>query len=177
MSKRRRKSSKRWLTREFFISSTLIILVISGVVFGAWLLLRPKDPNHMVVEEQWLSDNIWRVQSYKPLRNGKYDIYLLDVETAYDQDFDALRRTFNSTPYTSYNSYWLLDGVNCQGMTVYIADWCERNLFEYSVAWTRTHTWIYVSYDNVWYKFDFDMDDSSIEEVMAKDVEKGMIVQ
>ncbi len=155
----------------------LIILVISVVVFGAWLLLTPKDPNHIKVDKAWMEENIWRVQSYKALKNGQFDVYLLDVQTATDADFDALQCTFNNTPYTSYNSYWLADGVNCQGMTVYIADWCERNFCEYAVAWTRTHTLIYVKYNAVWYKFDFDSQSTSIEEVLAKDVAKGMITE
>lgn len=152
-------------------------MVISVVIFGVWLLLKPKDLFHIVVEESWLEENIWQVQSYKQLRDGRYDVYLLKIEDALDPTFDQLKRTFNTTSYTSYNSYWLYDGVNCQGMTVYIADWCERNLYEYSVAWTRTHTWIYVRYDGVWYKFDFDMDHQKIEEVMPKDVEKGMVTE
>lgn len=153
------------------------MLVISGVVFGAWLLLKPQDPSHVVMDDVWLSENIWKVESYKQLRDGRYDIYLLEIEPALERTFDDLQHTFNTTPYSSFNSYHLADGVNCQGMTCYLASWCERNAFNYSVAWTRSHTVTFIKYDGSWYKFDFDVQGSTIEPVAAKDVMKGMIVE
>lgn len=122
-----------------------------------------------------MNENIWRVESYKPRRNGKYDVYLLNVEPALELSFGELQSTFKSTKYNSFNSYSLEDGVNCQGMVCYLASWCERYYYEYSVAWTRMHTLIYIKYDGTWYKFDFDVDGSTIEEVAPKYVQKGMV--
>lgn len=147
MSKKRQKRSKPWLTREFFISSTLIILVISGVLFGAWLLLREPNPNHIVEDAEWLEQNIWRVQSYREKRNGKFDIYLLAVEPPHERSFEELEATFLTSEYSSFNSYYLQEGVNCQGMVCYLASWCERYHYEYSVAWNRVHTLIYIKHE------------------------------
>ncbi len=152
----------------------LIILVISGVLFGAWMLLRPEDPSHLRENADWLNENIWRVASYKKLRNDTYDIYLLEVEPAMEESFEDLKYTFEHTSYSSFNSYHLGDGVNCQGMTVYLASWCERNYCEYSVAWTTAHTLIYIRYDGTWYEFNFDEYTKTITEVLPGDVKKGL---
>lgn len=177
MSKKRQKHSKRWLTRGFFIYSTLIILVISVATFGIWLLMRTPVPSNVVEDAAWLEENIWRVESYKQKWNGKYDIHLLRIEPALNPSFDELQLTFRDTEYSAFNSYYLAEGVNCQGMTVYLADWCERFAYEYSVAWTAMHTYIFIKYDGAWYKFDFDVGESSVEEVAAKYVQKGMVTE
>ena len=177
MSKKQRKSSKLWQTRGFFIFSTLGILVISGVMVGYHLLSNTVIEEHIVADESWMNENIWRVSSYKQRKNGKYDVYLLDVQPAVEREFEELQEVFHSTRYSTFNSYNLADGVNCQGMVCYIADWCERNLCEYSVAWNTTHVWIFVRYNNEWHKFNFDVH-GAIEEIVApKDVEKGMVIE
>lgn len=155
----------------------LIMLVISGVLFGGWLLFRDKDPSHVTVDEVWMTENIWRVESFKQNRNGSYDTYLLEVEPAMETSFREVLETFNATEYNNINHYYLAEGVNCQGMTVYLADWCERNRIEYAVSWTTIHTFIYIRYEGVWYKFDFDVGKSSVTEVHSSEVKKGMITQ
>ena len=154
----------------------LIMLVISGVIFGAWLLLfKENDPSHIQVEEEWLVENIWRVESYLKMDDGRYDVYLLEVQSPVETTFEDLERTFLNTPYTSFNSESLQDGVNCQGMTVYLANWCEANRVEYSVSWTKTHTFTFIREDDGWYKFDFDISGSTIEPVEPQNVQKGMV--
>lgn len=153
----------------------LVILVISGAVFGAWLLVREPDSSNLVADADWMNENIWRVESYKPRKDGNYNVHLLQVEPAINPSFDELRATFSGTKYNSFNSYYLEDGVNCQGMVCYLANWCERYHCEYSVSWTKMHTLIYIKVNGSWYKFNFDVDGATIEEVLAKDVQKGMI--
>lgn len=151
------------------------MLVISGVLFGGWLLLRGKDPSHISATEEWMMENIWRVESFKQKKNGTYDTYLLEIEPAMESSFSELRNTFGVTEYNNINHYYLSEGVNCQGMTVYLADWCERNRVEYAVSWTTIHTFIYIRYGGVWYKFNFDAEGSSVSEVASSEVQKGMI--
>ena len=72
----------------------LIMLVISGVIFGAWLLLfKESDPSHIQVEEEWLVENIWRVESYMNMDDGRYDVYLLEVQSPVETTFEDLERT------------------------------------------------------------------------------------
>lgn len=176
MSKKRKRHSKRWQTRELFISSTLVILVISVVMFCAWLLIfKENDESHITASLEWLEENIWRVESYKEKKNGEYDIYLLEVQPGDEADFDKLVYNFTYAPYSVFNSYYLANGVNCQGMTVHLADWCERHGYEYNVAWTATHTFIFINYDMVWYKFDFDSDGAEMTEVPLAEVQKGFV--
>ncbi len=178
MSRKRRKSSKGWRTRRFYIYSTLTILVISAVAFGLWMFVfRDDGPDHVTVDRAWLEENIWRVESYKEKSNGLYDTYLLEVQPGDEDTWEKLCYNFTYTPYTALNSYYLANGVNCQGMTVHLADWCERHGYEYSVAWTRTHTSIYIRYDAQWYLFNFDQANREIKEVSGADVQKGMITQ
>ncbi len=154
----------------------LIILVISVAFVSIYLLVfREKDESHMKVDRAWLEENIWQVESYKEMRNGKYDIYLLEVQPGDEDSWDKLCYNFTYAPYTFLNHYYLAEGVNCQGMVVHLADWCERNEHEYSVAWTSTHTFIFIKHDAQWYKFDFDTQGASMTEIEAADVKKGMI--
>ena len=177
MSKKRQRNCKPWQTRGFFILSMLSILVISGAIVATVLLYGGKDENIIIADSVWLDENIWRVQSYKQRKDGKYDVRLLDIQTAYESSFEELCETYRTTPYSAFNSYNVRDGVGCQGMVCYIASWCDRNAYEYSVAWTPTHVWIYVEYGDIWYKFDFASSGATLSEVMQRDVQKGMVLE
>lgn len=129
----------------------------------------------LIRDTDWLNEYIWQVKSYKPLKNGKYEVRLVEVQPAYDRDLEQLCETFVSTTYSSFNAYYLKDGVGCQGMACYIADWCERNAYPYSVAWSTTHVWIYVEYDSQWYLFDFGPKGPVFKEVGRNEVQKGLV--
>lgn len=161
------------------------------------------DPLHDVVAESWLAENVWRVQSFKQLKNGDYDIYYLDIQQPTEATFEDLLYTVEHVEYSSFNSYNLSDGVNCQGMVDYIANWCDINYYPYSVAWTATHVFIYVlnvreasdlstdssidsstnseasasagASNGQWYYIDFDISGTTIQKVEEKDVLKGRV--
>lgn len=145
---------------------------------SAWLLIfKEDDPYHLVAEQEWMEENIWRVESYKKLKNGKYDVQLLKVQPGDESTWELLCYNFDYAPYSFLTSYYLANGVNCQSMTVHLADWCERHGCEYNVAWTSTHTLIYIKYDREWYRFDFDSDEAKREQVSLSEVQKGFVKQ
>lgn len=154
----------------------LIILVISVVFTCVYLLVfKEKDNNHIVVDFEWLQENIWRAEGYRERKDGKYDVYLLEVQPGDEDTYERLCYNFTYAPYSYFNSYYLAEGVNCQGMTVHLADWCERNGIEYNVAWTSTHTLTYIKYDGKWYRFNFDSGGAEISEVPLAEVQKGYV--
>lgn len=118
---------------------------------------------------------IWLVESYKKLDEDKYDVFLVEQEPAWEPTWDDLLYTFEVAPYTAFNSYHIMDGVNCQGMTIHIADWCARNDVEYHVTWTTKHVWIYVRYGGQWYKMDFGAADRAVTETTPYYVTEGMV--
>lgn len=114
-----------------------------------------------VVTDDWLGLNLYRVQTYKPGdEEGKYVVSLIEVESPRKESFDSLTELFMETPLTLINNYNLAEGVNCQGMTCYLASWCRQTGHVYKVDYTATHTNITIEYQGDWYKFDFTEDRS-----------------
>ena len=107
------------------------------------------------VTDEWLAYNLYRVSSYKEGEHGEYTVFLLDVEPALEESFDALVEIFNNTPYSAINNYELAQGVNCQGMTCHIADWCRRNNCPYTVSYQPSHTYITVEHGGKKYEMNF----------------------
>lgn len=106
-------------------------------------------------DDIWISQNLFRVESYESSGEGIYDVTLVNIEPAKVFSFDVLRQIFMSVSYSDYNNYALVNGVNCQGMVNYIADWCDRNEHTYAVEYYEEHVAIRVLHDNIWYRFDF----------------------
>lgn len=143
-----------YMTLRVIIVSVSFIMVSSTVIC---VMFEHKDvaPNVLFVSDiNWFDDNLYRVDTYKEV-NGGYAVTLLQVEPSADQTFSELCETFKNTKYSIYNSYFLSDGVNCQGMAVYIADWCKRNGLDFELEYTMQHVSIIVSVDDVRYKFNF----------------------
>lgn len=114
------------------------------------------DRDVYTVTEDWLGMNLYRVSTYAKLEEpNQYKVTLLRVEAPKGESFDELQQTFYATPLTLYNSLTLAEGVNCQGMTCYIASWCVQNGYVYTINYTTRHTNITVEYKGEWYTFDF----------------------
>lgn len=117
------------------------------------------------VTSRWLGENLYRVSTYTELTNGNYVVYLLSIEPSNEETFEELCETFRTTPYSRINSYNLVDGVNCQGMTCYIVDWCQKHQCTYKIGYTPSHTYITVCVDGRWYLMSFTAFNSTIAEV------------
>lgn len=110
----------------------------------------------MTVEESWLANNLYHVSSYKKNEDGTYSVVLLRLSDDVDCTFEELITKFESTPFNFVNGRELSEGVNCQGMTSYIADWCVAHNIPYAVEYFEAHTDIIVHYtDGKDYKFNF----------------------
>lgn len=113
------------------------------------------EDNTLVVDAAWLANNLYKVQVYKENGDGTYNVVLLEVEPSKGETFEELKSLFYSTPYSLINSYDLVDGVNCQGMVCYLADWARKAGLEYTIGYTATHVTITIHYEQGWYKFSF----------------------
>lgn len=108
-----------------------------------------------VHDEEWLNQNLYKVESYTKNEDGLYTVALVNVQGAEDMSFDDLRREFYSTPYSEDNHFDIHSGVNCQGMVCYIADWCQKNAHEFAVEYFTDHVIISVLHRDKWYRFNF----------------------
>lgn len=124
----------------------------SGVFSGAQ---QQEESNALVVDAAWLANNLYKVQIYKENEDGTFNVVLLEVEPSKGETFEELQTLFYSTPYSLINSYNLADGVNCQGMVCYLADWCQKAGVEYTIGYSSTHVVISIPNDGEWYKFSF----------------------
>ena len=163
MSEPVRLSDKCRIRKGFMISiGSFLVISLSLLCIQAGLrVAKPSDVTSdqnveaMRVNEDWVNENLYRVEFYLDNGDGTYDVYLLSVEEPEEETFDELKQTFITTPYSNYNSFHLADGVNCQGMVCYIARWCELNNVDFEVQYTPVHTYIIVDYQDASYKFDF----------------------
>lgn len=108
-----------------------------------------------IVTEEWLAYNLYRVDSYVDRKDGTYMVFLLDIEPSKEETFEELKDTFYSTPYSTINSYHIADGIDCRGMTSYIAGWCQDHNRPYKISYTPSHTYITVQEEGKWYEFNF----------------------
>lgn len=109
----------------------------------------------MICGIDWIKNNLYRISSYKETDNGEYEANLIEVEEATIYSFDLLRKVFYACKYTNDNHYCLLDGVNCQGMTCYLVDWCQKNNHEFKVIYSENHVYTEILHDGDWYAFNF----------------------
>ena len=117
--------------------------------------LTQRSNGSFIADSEWLANNLYRCSVYYERDDGKWDVYLVDVEGPTDISFDELKETFMKTPYRIRNFPKLEDGVNCQGMVCYIADWCRENKCPYTVEYFDHHIDIVVDYLGTKYRFDF----------------------
>lgn len=111
--------------------------------------------NKMICGIDWIKNNLYRISSYRETDNGEYEADLIEVEEATIYSFDLLRKVFYACKYTNDNHYCLLDGVNCQGMTCYLVDWCRKNNHEFKVIYSENHVYTEILHDGDWYAFNF----------------------
>lgn len=103
----------------------------------------------------WIAEHLYEVETYADNGDGTYEVTLVNVEPAGEFSFDILRNIFQQTEWTDVNGYALANGVNCQGMAVYIADWCKKNGHAFAIEYYPEHVAIRVKHDEVWYRFSF----------------------
>lgn len=115
------------------------------------------EEDYLVVDESWILSNLYKVSTYKDNKDGTWTVSLIRVQEATDSTWEELQELFYNTPYSLTNSYCLEDGVNCQGMTVYLADWCEKNGCPFSVKYSSSHVYIVISYEGYDYEFNFNI--------------------
>lgn len=105
---------------------------------------------------KWIQENLYKVEAYTPIKDSNlYEVQVLHMEPAIECSFEELKEIFNSTEYADENSYYLDYGVNCQGMTCYIVDWCIKNQHEFSIEYFKDHIASRVLHEGVWYRFNF----------------------
>ena len=107
------------------------------------------------VTRDWLNANLYRVSSYHENSDGTFDVQMLDITGPEVTDWDELVEVFKSTPYTDENNYTLEAGVNCQGMVLFLADWCEKNDHTYEVRYQPRHVSIVITHRDIRYLFSF----------------------
>lgn len=110
----------------------------------------------ITVSEDWLLENLYKVKRYAKLEDNLYSVELVKIEEAPVCSFSEIQAIFNSAKYTPYNSATLKEGVNCQGMVIYLADWCKKTRHTFKVEYLSRHTDILIEDDGCWYRFDFD---------------------
>lgn len=142
----------RYLEGVALFIAAVSFIILSG--FTIWTAYWT-EPQLMCVPESWLVENLFYVDTYKEGFNHWYAVSLVDIEAPGVLDFDEICDIFMSTPYSHYNSHFLSDGVNCQGMTIYLAKWCELTRTPFSVEYTPTHTSINITHEGVTYNFSF----------------------
>lgn len=64
--------------------------------------------------------------------------------------FSNLLTTLKSVPYKDNPTANIFDGANCQTMTIYIQDWCDKNDITYKIVVEPTHVYIMLKIDNSW---------------------------
>lgn len=138
----------------------MIFLGISCLLCVLFISLKQRETElTIVVDADWMLENLYRVDTYTECELG-YEVSLIKIEKAKRCSFDDMVAKFMSTPYNITNNYYLKDGVNCQGMVCYLADWCSKMKYPFSVNYTSSHVYIIVEYEGCNYKFDFDLEPS-----------------
>lgn len=138
----------------------IIVGVIVCLCLILFLISYPKDIKYNEIR------NIHRVEKFYSIpffnRVILYPIYL-EVEdpvvankalTDYDK-FKELLDYIKYVPYTKEPHFYLMDGANCQTMTIYLEKWCLANDIEYVVVTEPFHTFIKVKIMNDWITINF----------------------
>lgn len=72
-----------------------------------------------------------------------------NVEKEEDK-FQHLLETLKSVPYMDNPTSNIFEGANCQTMTIYIQDWCDKNDIAYKIVVEPTHVYIMLKINNTW---------------------------
>lgn len=104
---------------------------------------------------EWMNQNLFRVHSYTENPDGTFDVQLLEIDGPEVDTWQQLVQLFMSTPYSDENSAYISDGVNCQGMTLFLAEWCETHDHTYTVQYMPTHVRIVITHEGEDFLFSF----------------------
>lgn len=74
----------------------------------------------------------------------------VDYEKDETRKFANLIEKLKNIPYIEQPTENIYDGANCQTMTIYIQDWCERNNIVYKIQIEPTHVYLLVRINTVW---------------------------
>lgn len=112
------------------------------------------------VTSEWLLANLYRCANFADEEDGTYTVSLHVIEQAKPCSFNELKELFLSTLYTSTNHSILSEGVNCQGMTIYLADWCRLTGHAFEIEYFPTHVAIVIIDNGSRYRFNFTLSPS-----------------
>lgn len=152
----------------------LVVLLITACSNESGNIIYNGNYYDAILTSSELEQELYRVDSYaEDLSSSKYYVHYIKVEPPTKSDgvtqmdkFNDLCNIVRDTPFSYASSYQLADGVNCQTMTVYIADWCKLNGFQFSIKYADNHVYIIVYVDSHAYRIDFNMS-TVIEEVIT----------
>ena len=160
-------SSRRVILKR--ISYTLIVitclLVLSSHTsiypYTLYSLSNTVNPDTTVVfvAADELESNLFLFDEVTALEDGRYKARVVQMPKGDESTFYELLDTFRRATYVPYLTQNPLM-TNCQGMTLYIAQFCNEHNLPYRVVYGKQHMYIRVKFEDLIYQLDFNMNSS-----------------
>ncbi len=144
------------------ITIFLIILFCLLSVFSSSLIFYINSyPEDTKIVDELINQNIFhKMKGFKTISLfGRIMVipdYVDVIESYVDHEsddtikFDNLVNKIKEIEYVDEPTENIFDGANCQTMTIYIQDWCEKNNIPYRVIVEPTHVFVIVQIKDIW---------------------------
>ena len=141
--------------RKGFILLLCVVLLSSSSI----LFYRNSYPDTIDVVSKLLEENRFhKMKGFKTIHLFHRVLILPDYQDVIsaskdnaekeEDKFNHLLDSIKDVPYVDSPTSDVFEGANCQTMTIYVQDWCDKNEIEYKIIVEPTHVYIMLKINN-----------------------------
>ena len=126
--------------RKGFILLLCVVLLSSSSI----LFYRNSYPDTIDVVSKLLEENRFhKMKGFKTIHLFHRVLILPDYQDVISASKDNAEKEEDKFNH-------VFEGANCQTMTIYVQDWCDKNEIEYKIIVEPTHVYIMLKINNTW---------------------------